>query len=65
MIKPGKTLCAAVVMAALIVALGGCEKKEGPVERAGKKVDEATQKVGQEVEKAGNKIQDATQGDKK
>lgn len=65
MIKPGKTLGAAFMMAALFVALSGCQKKEGPVEQAGKKVDEATQKVGQEIEKAGNKIQDATQGDKK
>ncbi len=65
MIKPGKTLGTAVMMAALLVALSACEKKEGPVEQAGKKVDEATQKVGQEVEKAGNKLQDAAQGDKK
>ncbi len=65
MIKPGKTLGATVMLAALLVALSGCQKKEGPVEQAGKKVDEATQKVGQEIEKAGDKIQDATQGDKK
>lgn len=66
MIKPGKTLSAAVMMAALFVALsGGCQKKEGPVEQAGKKVDQATEKVGHEIEKAGNKIQDATQGEKK
>ena len=65
MIKPGKTLGAAVMMAALLVALGACQKKEGPVEQAGKKVDQATEKVGQEIEKAGNKIQDATKGDKK
>ncbi|NTV70215.1 MAG: hypothetical protein HGA71_08730 [Azonexaceae bacterium] len=65
MIKPGKTLGVAVMMAALIVAMSGCQKKEGPVEQVGKKVDEATQKVGQEVEKAGSKIQDAAQGNKK
>lgn len=65
MIKSGKTLSAAVMMAALVVALSGCQKKEGPVEQAGKKVDQATEKVGQEIEKAGSKLQDATQGDKK
>lgn len=65
MIKSGKTLGAAVMMAALFVALGGCQKQEGPVEQAGKKVDQATEKAGQEIEKAGNKIQDAAQGDKK
>ncbi|MBU1363186.1 MAG: hypothetical protein KKE51_05115 [Gammaproteobacteria bacterium] len=65
MIKPGKTLSAAVILAAMLVALSGCQKKEGPVERAGKQVDQAAEKVGQEVEKAGEKIQDAAQGDKK
>lgn len=63
--KSGKTLSAAVMMAALLVALSGCQKKEGPVEQAGKQVDQATEKVGQQIEKAGNKIQDAAQGDKK
>ncbi|MBS1138689.1 MAG: hypothetical protein H6R13_142 [Proteobacteria bacterium] len=65
MIKSGKTLSAAVMMAALFVALSGCQKKEGPVEQAGKQVDQATEKVGQQIEKAGNKIQDTAQGDKK
>lgn len=65
MIKSGKTLFAAVIMAALLGALGGCQKKEGPVEQAGKKVDQATERAGQEIEKAGSKIQDAAQGDKK
>ena len=34
--KSGMTLSAALVMSALLVALAGCEKKEGPVEKAGK-----------------------------
>jgi len=65
MINPGKTIGAAVMMAALLVAVSACQKKEGPVEQAGKKVDQATEKAGQEMEKAGSKIQDAAQGDKK
>jgi len=65
MIKSGKTLGAAVMMAALLVALSACQKKEGPVEQAGKQVDQAAEKAGQQIEKAGNKIQDAAQGDKK
>ena len=36
-----------------------CEKKEGPVERAGKQIDKAVEKAGQQIEKAGEKIQDA------
>ena len=33
--KPVKTLSAALVMSALLVALTGCEKQEGPMEKAG------------------------------
>jgi predicted acylesterase/phospholipase RssA len=61
----GKTVVAALAMGALIGALSACEKKEGPVERAGKEIDKAVDKVGQQVEKAGEKIQDAASGAKK
>ena len=37
----------------LIVVVGACQKQEGPAERAGKEVDKAVDKVGQQVEKAG------------
>jgi outer membrane murein-binding lipoprotein Lpp len=66
----------AVVMTALLLALTGCQKQEGPAETAGKKidkaaeqavekVDEAGKKLGEEVEKAGKKMQDAAAPDKK
>ena len=65
-----------VVMTALLMALSGCQKQEGPAEKAGKeidksveqageKIDKAGQKLGEEVEKAGEKIQDAAKRDKK
>lgn len=63
--KSGKTVSAALVMSALVVALIGCQKKEGPVEKAGKEVDKATEQVGQKIEKAGEKIKDAADGNKK
>ena len=67
---------AAVVMAALLMALSGCQKQEGPAEKAGKEIDKAVEqagekinkageKVGEEVKKAGEAIQDAAKGDKK
>jgi hypothetical protein len=62
--KSGMTLSAALVMSALLVALAGCEKKEGPVEKAGKEVDKATEQVGRKIENAGEKVQDAVKGDK-
>ena len=58
MIKLGKSVMAALVMSALIAGLFGCQKKEGPAERAGKQIDKAVEKAGQQVEKAGKKIED-------
>ena len=63
--KSVKTLSTALVMSALLVALSGCEKQEGPMEKAGKSVDNATESVGEHMEDAGEAIQDAAQGDKK
>jgi hypothetical protein len=63
--KSGYRVNAAVAISALLVALAGCQKQEGPAEKAGKEVDKAAEKVGQQVEKAGNSIQDAAKGDKK
>jgi predicted small secreted protein len=63
--KPVKTLSAALLISALLVALSGCEKQEGPMEKAGKSVDNATESVGEHVENAGEAIQDAAKGDKK
>jgi len=65
MIKPGKTLGVAMLISALFVGVYGCEKKEGPVEKAGKKVDKAAATVGQKIEKAGENIQDTARGEKK
>jgi predicted small secreted protein len=63
--KPVKTLSAALVISALLVALSGCEKQEGPMEKAGQSIDNATESVGEHVENAGEAIQDAAKGDNK
>ncbi len=65
MMKIGKTVSTALIMGALLGALSGCQKKEGPAEQAGKVVDQAVEKAGQQVEKAGESIQDAAKGDTK
>jgi hypothetical protein len=49
----------------LIAGLYGCNKDEGPAERAGKQVDKAMEKTGKQIEKAGEKIQDTAKGNKK
>jgi len=43
----------------LFAVLAGCQKEEGPAERAGKALDNAVQEAGKKVEQAGEKIQDA------
>ena len=60
-----KTAGAALVIGVLFATLPGCQKQEGPAERAGKEVDKTVEKVGQQIEKAGDSIQDATKGNKK
>jgi hypothetical protein len=74
--KFGAIASAAVVMSALLMVLPGCQRQEGPAEKAGKQIDKAAEqagetidkagvKIGQEVEKAGEKMQDAAKRDKK
>jgi hypothetical protein len=59
-----QTISAALAMSALLVALPGCEKQEGPMEQAGKTVDQGVENAGKQIEKAGDNIQDATKVDK-
>lgn len=70
MMKLKITMSSAIVMTALLAALYGCQKPEGPAEQAGKKIDKAvektgekinqtTEKLGEKVEKAGEDIKDA------
>lgn len=56
---------AALIVGAMLVALPACQKQEGPAENAGKEIDKAADRAGQQIEKAGQKVQDAAQGDKK
>jgi hypothetical protein len=58
----GKYFGALLAMGLLLVALPGCEKHEGPAERAGKDIDQAVENTGQKVENLGDRIQDAAKG---
>ena len=62
-IKRGLVACVAVGI--LVTGLAGCEKKEGPAERAGKEIDKSVEGAGKQLEKAGQKIQDAAQDAKR
>jgi len=59
-----QSVITAVIMLVLIVGLSGC-KKEGPMERAGKKVDQTVEKAGEQIEKAGESVKDAVKDAKK
>ena len=76
MMKFKMTIGAAVAMTALLAALAGCQKQEGPAEKAGKKVDqtvekagekieEVKEKAGEKIEKAGQEIKNSTKSDEK
>jgi hypothetical protein len=53
-----KSFYLAIVVLAL---LGACER-EGPAEKAGRKLDQAVDQTGRNVEKAGEDIRDAAKG---
>jgi hypothetical protein len=63
MIKSGKYAIAAFAIGIMIATLSGCEK--GPAEKAGKAIDNAVDKTGQQIDKAGDKIEDAAKDAKK
>lgn len=58
MTKIGRNVVAALVLGILVAGLSGCQKKEGPLERAGKEIDKAAEKTGEKIEKAGEKIKE-------
>ncbi len=62
-IRYGIVACLAIGV--LAVGLAGCEKKEGPAERAGKSIDKSVESAGKQIEKAGQGIQDAAKDAKK
>jgi hypothetical protein len=61
MMKIYKSVITVLAITVLFMGLSGC-KQQGPAERAGKKIDEAVEKGGQQVEKAGKKIQEDAKG---
>ncbi|MBV6272353.1 hypothetical protein KVP09_05415 [Alcaligenaceae bacterium CGII-47] len=58
---PKNTRSAATLIAVGLLALTllGCQKKEGPAEKAGKAIDNSLSQAGQQIEKAGENIQRA------
>jgi hypothetical protein len=63
MMKIGKLCFTVFAMGLLVTTLSGCH--EGPAEHAGREIDKAVEKTGQQIEKAGDKIEDAAKDAKK
>ncbi|WP_231480488.1 hypothetical protein [Thiomonas sp. FB-Cd] len=53
----------AFAVSVLSATLYGCQKPEGPAEKAGKEIDQGAAKAGQQIEKAGHSVQNAAKGD--
>jgi outer membrane murein-binding lipoprotein Lpp len=64
--KATQKFASSAVVAAMLLSLvlAGCQKP-GPAEQAGKAVDNAAAKVGEQMEKAGNAIEKAAKDAKK
>lgn len=60
MFKKKNSVFGLAAMGLIALALSGCEQ-EGPAEKAGKEIDNALSRAGQQVEKVGDDIQDAAQ----
>lgn len=74
--KGVKTVIALLFTGALLAALSGCEKEEGPAEHAGKEIDKAMEdageqadktldQIGEQIEQTGEDIQEETRDDDK
>jgi hypothetical protein len=59
-----RSVIAVLIMIVLMVGPFGCTK-EGPAEKAGKKIDKAMEKAGEQIEKVGEKVRDAVKDAKK
>jgi predicted small secreted protein len=65
MMKFAKIVAVALAMGVVVATLSGCQKQEGPAERAGKAMDNAMENAGQQMEKAGENLQDAARDARK
>jgi hypothetical protein len=61
----GRSIILALALGTLVAGLSGCQKKEGPAERAGKEIDRAVEKAGEKIEKTGEKVKDTVKELKK
>jgi hypothetical protein len=56
-----KGIVSVIVVLVFVVAVSGCQKEEGPMEKAGKKVDEGIQATTDAAKKAGEKVSEGAE----
>jgi hypothetical protein len=56
-----KGIVSVMVVLVFVVAVSGCQKEEGPMEKAGKKVDEGIQATTDAAKKAGEKVSEGAE----
>lgn len=64
MLKNKRSAVVFVAMGIFALTLAGCQKHEGPAEKAGKAIDNTLSQAGQQIEKAGENLSDAAKGAK-
>ncbi|MDH3443072.1 MAG: hypothetical protein OEN50_04040 [Deltaproteobacteria bacterium] len=48
-----------VIAALLFLSVAGCQKEEGPAEKAGKEIDKAVKEAGEAMEKTAESVKEA------
>lgn len=56
-----KGIVSVIVVLVFVVAVSGCQKEEGPMEKGGKKVDEGIQATTDAAKKAGEKVSEGAE----
>ncbi len=59
MIRSIKRPVTIVAISLVMVMLYGCQKPEGPAQKAGKAIDQGAAKAGEQIQKAGDRLQNA------
>ncbi len=56
-----KVVVSVTAVMAFVISFSGCQKQEGPMEKAGKKVDESVEAAKDAVKKAGQKVSEGAE----
>lgn len=59
-----KRIIPAIVILAFFVGVSGCQKQEGPMEKAGKKADEGIEATKDAMKEAGEKVKEGAEATK-